>query len=76
MDVGHQAKGKALLSVIQEDGVLGGHGKHHAVRQLEEVGESLGRSVCKAEMSKNTQKKNEHRKCFLINGSHLLPFWS
>lgn len=45
VDVGHQAKRKGLLCVIQEDGVLRCHSKHHTVRQLEQIGESLDRTI-------------------------------
>lgn len=41
MDVGHQAEGDGLLRVVQEDGVLRRNSKHHAVRQLEDVGKNL-----------------------------------
>lgn len=45
VDVGHQAERKRLLCVIQEDGVLRCHSKHHTVRQLEQVGERLDRTI-------------------------------
>ena len=49
VDVGHQAERKRLLRVVQEDGVLRRHGKHHTVRQLEYVGKRLNRSICRGE---------------------------
>ena len=46
VDVGHQAERKGLLRVIQEDGVLRRHCKHHPVRQLEYIWKSLDGTVC------------------------------
>lgn len=79
VDIGNQAKGKALLSVVKEDRVLGGHRKHHTVRQLEEVGKSLGRSVFKEDMgtNMNTEVANKNQiEPGIICNSCLLPSWS
>lgn len=49
VDVGHQAERKGLLRVVQEDGVLGRHSEHHAVRQLEQVGQGTDGAICGGE---------------------------
>lgn len=50
MDVGNESERKGLLRVIQEDGVFRCHSKHHTVRQLEYVGKSLIRIICRGEI--------------------------
>lgn len=55
VDVRHQAERKRLLCVVQQDGVLRCHSEHHAVRQLEQVGQRMDGTICRGERGGNNQ---------------------